>query len=226
MQKPKSKDKTKPTAEKQASNAAKPAEADASPPGSDSDTDATTRDTREPQAGERTTDHAAYLENRSRRCNLRVVGLPEGMEGQDILAYMETWIPGHLNLTTKAGKVKLDRAHRSLAPKPTGNQHSKPVILKFHNFNDKQRVMAAAKRQATDQSRPRDQLNVSFFNDFSARVVKQRKAFDEVKSRLRAKKVDYALLYPATLRINVDGMIKRFNSPEEASSFADSMADP
>lgn len=65
-------------------------------------------------------DHMDDLENRSRRCNLRLVRLPEGTEGKDLVT--ETWLPSSLNLKTKTGKNKLDHAHRSLAPRPGTNQ--------------------------------------------------------------------------------------------------------
>lgn len=32
------------------------------------------------------------LEGRSRRCNIRVLGLPEGIEGPDPVGYMEAWV--------------------------------------------------------------------------------------------------------------------------------------
>lgn len=82
-------------------------------------------------------DHMDDLENRSCRCNLCLVGLPEGTEGKDRVTFMETWLPSYLNLTTKSGRIKLDRAHRSLAPKPGINQRARPIIMKLHNFADK-----------------------------------------------------------------------------------------
>lgn len=168
-------------------------------------------------------DHMDDLENRSRRCNLRLVGLPEGTEGNDVVAFMETWLPSYLDLTTKNGKIKLDRAHRSLAPRPGASQRARPIIMKLHNFADKQRVMAAARRLATQPNQPTDRIKVSFFNDYSAAVAKKRKAFDEVKSCLRKKNVDYALLYPATLRLSANGKEKRFHTPEAAASYVDSL---
>ena len=168
-------------------------------------------------------DHMDDLENRSRRCNLRLVGLPEGTEGKDTVTFMESWLPSYLNLTTKNGKIKLDRAHRSLAPKPGTNQRARPIIMKLHNFADKQRVMAAARRLATQPNQPADRIRVSFFNDYSAAVAKKRKAFDEVKSSLRKKNVDYALLYPATLKLSVNGREKRFNTPEAAATYVESL---
>ncbi|GAA6233374.1 midkine b [Lates japonicus] len=168
-------------------------------------------------------DHIDDLENRSRRCNLSLVRLPEGTEGKDALTFMETWLPSYLNLTTKTGKIKLDRAHRSLAPRPGTNQRARPIIMKLHNFADKQRVMAAARRLATEPNQPADRIRVSLFNDYSAAVAKRRKAFDEVKSCLRRKNVDYALLYPATLRLSVNTKEKRFNTPEAAATYVESL---
>ncbi len=112
----------------------------------------------------------------------------------------------------------MDRAHRSLAPKPGLNQRPRSVILNSTTSRIKQRVMEAARRVGGDKS-PR----VLFFNGFSAALVKKRKAFDQVKARLKEKKIDYALLYPAILRVMVDGKPKKLSSPEEASAFVDTL---
>lgn len=170
------------------------------------------------------------LENRGRRCNARIIGLPEDTEGTNPLKFFEKWIPDYLNLDTKAGKVKLERAHRSLAPKPVLNRRPRPVIVRFHNFQDKQRVMAAAsKRFALNNSKQTsdaDTPRISFFNDYSAAVVQKRKAFNEVKIRLREMQMEYALLYPATLSVKVGQMRKKFTSPEEVAVFLDSRQVP
>ncbi|KAJ8358019.1 hypothetical protein AAFF_G00043480 [Aldrovandia affinis] len=44
------------------------------------------------------TDKCDDLENRSRRSNLRVVGLPEQAEGKDAESFLEKWIPEVLGL--------------------------------------------------------------------------------------------------------------------------------
>lgn len=63
-------------------------------------------------------ERADNLENRGRRKNIRIVGLPEEAEGEDPTQFFETWLPEILHIETKSGRVKLERAHRSLAPKP------------------------------------------------------------------------------------------------------------
>ena len=163
-----------------------------------------------------TADHIDDLENHSRRCNLHLVGLPKGTKGKDAVTFMGTWLPSYLNLTTKTGKIKLDHAHRSQAPMPGTNQCARPIIMKLHNFADKQLVMAATWCLATEPNQPADWIRVSFFNDYSAAVAKKRKAFEELKSCLRRKNMDYALLYPATLKLSVNGKEKRFNTPDIA----------
>ncbi|KAL3063675.1 hypothetical protein OYC64_000081 [Pagothenia borchgrevinki] len=64
---------------------------------------------------------------------------------------------------------------------------------------------------------------ISFFNDFSAAVVKKRKAFNEIKYQLRKKSIDYALIYPATLKVMIKGTERRFDTPEGAAAFAESL---
>lgn len=49
------------------------------------------------------------LENRSRRNNMRIVGIPEKEEGADSCAFMEKWFTENLNVQPP---VVLERAHR------------------------------------------------------------------------------------------------------------------
>ncbi|RXN04079.1 LINE-1 type transposase domain-containing 1 [Labeo rohita] len=167
------------------------------------------------------TEQVDDLENRGRRCNVRIIGLPEDTEGSNPVRFFEKWIPDYLQVDTKAGKLKLERAHRSLAPKPAQGGRPRPVIIRFHNFQDKQRVMTAATKlftlnsKQTSSSRDADAPKISFFNDYSAAVVQKRRAFNEVKTRLRELQMEYALLYPATLSVKVGRARKKFVSPEE-----------
>ena len=88
-------------------------------------------------------EHIDDLDNRGRRCNIRIVGLPEGSEGSDSVKFLKKWVPKYLQMDTKAGRLKLDQAHRSLALKPSAGQRPRPLIVKFHNFTDKQRSSSA-----------------------------------------------------------------------------------
>lgn len=158
------------------------------------------------------------LENHSRRCNVRILGITEREEGTNAVKYLERWIPEYLHLDTADGRIILDRAHRALGPMPPIGQRPRPLIVKFHYYSDKARVMEAARRH--DQNETPRQQRVLFFNDYSAEIVRKRKAYDGVKAQLREMKVEYALLYPDILRVNTDGGgYRRFSSPGEAKVY-------
>lgn len=52
------------------------------------------------------------LENRSRRSNLHILGIPEGKEGSDVCNFLEGWLPEMLGAETYPRSVQVERAHR------------------------------------------------------------------------------------------------------------------
>lgn len=61
---------------------------------------------------------AEDLENRSRRQNLRISGLPEGLEGHWPLQFISRLLQKVFENKVFPTPLELDRAHRTLAPKP------------------------------------------------------------------------------------------------------------
>ncbi|KAJ1197527.1 hypothetical protein NDU88_001384 [Pleurodeles waltl] len=55
--------------------------------------------------------HAEDVENRNRRNNLCIYGLPEGIEGSDPLSFSQLFLPKILDLTTSPA-LNIQRAHR------------------------------------------------------------------------------------------------------------------
>ncbi|KAK6326751.1 hypothetical protein J4Q44_G00023960 [Coregonus suidteri] len=83
------------------------------------------------------------LESRSRRCNLRVVGIPEKREGGDSVKFMSEFLAVVLGPAIVPAPPKLDRAHR-IGPSPVGgDDNSKPrvFIVRFHYYRDKERIL-------------------------------------------------------------------------------------
>lgn len=76
-------------------------------------------------------ERADDLENRGRRKNIRIVWLPEGAEGDDPTHFFVSWLPDLLNIETKSGRLKLERAHRSLAPDPLPPRDHDPCWWDF-----------------------------------------------------------------------------------------------
>lgn len=67
-------------------------------------------------------------ENRQRRKNLRVAGFPEGVEGNNAVAFLKKWLPTILGLPDKP---EIERAHRMLRRKPQEGGMPRAFVIKF-----------------------------------------------------------------------------------------------
>lgn len=154
------------------------------------------------------------LISRSKRQNLRVIGLPEDAEGTNPRQFMADLFKEVAGDVLDNTCPELDRAHRSLRPKP--RQGSRPVIVRFHRYIDKEKVLQWAKEHRDMTYRGH---RIKFYEDFSANVAKRRAAFNQVKSALFQKGIRFGMIYPARLRITFNGVNRVFDSPEQAELF-------
>ncbi|KAI4895176.1 hypothetical protein NFI96_005326 [Prochilodus magdalenae] len=89
------------------------------------------------------------LENRGRRKNIKIVGLPERAEGSVPLAkFVSEMLPKWLDLPPEFSP-EIERAHRSLAMSPPERGPPRRVLIRFIRYPDKETVLWAAlqKRQ-------------------------------------------------------------------------------
>ncbi|KAI2645493.1 LINE-1 retrotransposable element ORF1 protein [Labeo rohita] len=135
------------------------------------------------------------LENRNRRCSLRLVNLPEKAEGTDAANFLEKWLTNVFGASTFPSPVIIERAHRIGRLSTKSQQYLRVLIMKFLNFRDWQRVIQAAREMGIVKYQ---EHKVMFFPDFSV-VRKQRKQFNDVKKRLQVLNVPYRFVYPAKL---------------------------
>lgn len=166
------------------------------------------------------------LENRSRRNNLRMVGLSEDIPQRDLQHICEVDLPKSLGLSHAC---RVERVHR-LGPdrslrSPPGDKNKKPprqTIMKFLDYNDKVDILRAFRKHGSPLEIGGSRLLL--FEDFSAEVAKKRRSFSHVCSRLYACKIRFRLLYPATLIINSpEGPPRSFTAVEEAEKAAEEL---
>lgn len=166
------------------------------------------------------------LENRSRRSNLRLVGLPEKNEGKDMCAFLEKLLPEILGPENFPGPLVIERAHRiGRFPEDRPDSPPRAVIMKFLNYADKVHTMKAARAKGTVML---DKSKLMFFSDVSAELHKKRKRFDAVKKDLRDLNIPelrYGILHPATLCVTHKGKRHLFNSPPDAQRFLQDLKD-
>lgn len=156
------------------------------------------------------------LESRSRRQNLRIIRVPEGAEGASATRFMADFFTEVLGPENFTSPVIIDRAHRSLASKPKSGGRPRPILVRLHYFAEKERILGISKGKGRLFYRD---TPVHIFPDLPAEVGKLRAAFNPVKAKLRAAKVEYSLFFPAVLSVNFNGVRHKFNTPESAAEF-------
>lgn len=136
-------------------------------------------------------------ENQSRRQNIKITGLKAGFEGEDPVTLFEKWIPEVLDM--QQDRVKIERAHRT-GPALGGGEKSgsRAVLVRLHNYTDKQKILNAARNKGRLTV---DGQDVSFYQDFSAEVIKKRQESANAQRRLRELGIRYAFVYPAVIQI-------------------------
>ncbi|KAJ3594468.1 hypothetical protein NHX12_003775 [Muraenolepis orangiensis] len=162
------------------------------------------------------------LEGQQRRNNIRVLGVPEGVEGPHPTEYMADLLGDLLQLVDKP---VLDRAHRSSRAKPRAGEPPRPFVIRVHHFQTKELILRKS-RAAGDSLKFPGGNRISFFPDLAAAVAKKRAEFWKAKQMLRSVRgVKFGLLFPARLRVTLpDGKEHYFENPTEATVFAKRLA--
>uniref|UniRef100_H3A438 L1 transposable element RRM domain-containing protein n=1 Tax=Latimeria chalumnae TaxID=7897 RepID=H3A438_LATCH len=153
------------------------------------------------------------LENRTWRSNLRLIGLPEGIEGKDPILFLEKLLVKVLGETTFPGRVEVETAHHALRPRPKEGERPRIIIFKLLRFPDKMHTLCRARElgQLTYQNQ-----KMFFFPDVSAELQARRREFTEARRLCHSLRLPFSLLHPAKLRVSFKEGPKFFNDPEEA----------
>lgn len=156
------------------------------------------------------------LEGRSRRNNLRVLGIPEKIEGNDTCSFMEKWIAD----TLKIAPPVLERAHRITASQ-SSTRYPRTVIIKCLNYKDRENILKAARiqKEVTYQNN-----KIRFLPDLPAEVYKQQRMYDGVRKRLREHGLDkHRIIYPARLLMTVGDRTVVFNTPADVNKYIEKL---
>ena len=153
------------------------------------------------------------LKGRSRRSNIRVIGLPEGVEGSNMSKYLEIWLKTEVVAEGLTQFFALERAHRVPARQPLPGQPSRAVVAKLLHFRDRDVILQVARTHGPYMV---ENCKVSIFPDYTLSVQRQRTSFLAVKRELRESGIQYALMFPARLRIMVDGDSRFYTEPQAA----------
>lgn len=113
------------------------------------------------------------LEGRSRRNNVRLTGVPETTYIDNMEFYIETMFK-ELFGDSLSPMFLVERAHRSLGPRPPPGTQARPILAKILNYRDRDTILRLAREKGTLHY----QGNViSLYPDFTQAVQTARREF-------------------------------------------------
>lgn len=155
-------------------------------------------------------------EGRSRRENLRIYNVPEGAEGSSMVEFVEKLLRDALEIP-QTTELDIERAHRALAPRPSGDREDKPrsIIIRFLRYKIKEEVLRKAwgKKKVFLNGR-----QIYFDQDYPPTVLQKRKEYSEAKRVLKQSKIRFQTPYPAKLRVFYEDGTQLYQTVKEATT--------
>ncbi|KAJ1202366.1 hypothetical protein NDU88_006166 [Pleurodeles waltl] len=158
------------------------------------------------------------MEDRSRRDNIRVIGIPENEEGSDMQAFLTSTLPKMISLDFDP-PLEFQRAHR-IGPKRSDNSsRPRPIIACLLRHNQTRQILQVGRNHGPFRI---DQHEIRITADYSKETNERRKAFLALRPRLRKLEMKYGLFDPARMLVTKNGVSKDFYNPDELRLFLDS----
>ncbi|XP_070404858.1 uncharacterized protein [Nothobranchius furzeri] len=137
------------------------------------------------------------LDDQSRRNNIRILNLKEGIELNNALSYLRSnllvWFP-----ELAGSPPDVTRVRRVGQPGASGSPRT--LVVCFLRANDRDRILALARKSEVSVAGK----SVQFAADFSDETVRRRRRCFPVLSRARALGLQAFLLYPANIKVISD----------------------
>lgn len=154
------------------------------------------------------------LEARSRRQNIRIVGIKEKAEEGKPTDFVAKLLPELLGREHFNKPIKVDRAHRSF--KPAQEKKSRPIVARLHDYKVKELVMRLARQNSPLTY---DGATVFIFPDLTSATLQKRHQFDELREKCKKNNIRYGFRHPARFIVTVDNNTDTFDTPAEAERF-------
>ncbi|KAJ1180698.1 hypothetical protein NDU88_005915 [Pleurodeles waltl] len=158
------------------------------------------------------------MEDRSRRDNIRLHGIPENEEGVDVQSFLRSIFPKLTSLDFDP-LIEFQRAHRVGPKRPGNSSRPQPIIACLLRHNQTCQILQVARKHGPFQL---DQYDIRITADYSKETNDRRKAFLALRPRLRQLEIKYGLFDPARMWVTKNRVSKDFYNPEELQLFLDS----
>lgn len=158
-------------------------------------------------------------ENRSRRANIRIRGLPEATGPRDIIPTLEGIFKEILGLPATA-TIEIDRAHRALKPPSQDANNPRDIICKLHKYTLKDRIMQKMRGKPYFDF---DGAHLAFYQDISRRTLMQRRALRPLLTAIQDAGLVYRWGFPFSLQVTKDGRTITLRNKDDLPHFLTSL---
>lgn len=163
--------------------------------------------------------HLEDLDNRGRRHNLRVRGIPENIDNS-ILAQTTRSIFNDILGRPPDVAVEFERIHRALRPRGRESDPPRDVVCCLTNFRLKEDIL----RCARDRGEFRLQgSEIKIFQDLSPITLQKRRDLRPLLDLLRSRSITYKWKFPFCLSASHQGRTALLRSPDDIRSFCDTL---
>ncbi|KAJ8406092.1 hypothetical protein AAFF_G00309800 [Aldrovandia affinis] len=138
----------------------------------------------------------AVLEDCNHRSNIRVIGLSEGSEGSDAVAFftgLPVWFPSLVGKNCEIARP----CHIYGDKNDSGGHRPRTQIFSLLRYPDRQAILQAARKYPLIM----DGKEIPVFTDYSKHTAQHRKNFSQPIKHVRDNGVQAFLLYPVRLKL-------------------------
>lgn len=151
------------------------------------------------------------LENRSRRSNIRLRGIPESVKNDDLKGTVTGIFNQYLGKPNDE-VIIIDRVHRATFFKAGNNDKPRDVLCKIHYFSVKEQIMREAWSKGPIDFQG---TKIMLLQDLSRKTLDLRRVLKPVLEAARQQGAEYKWGYPLHLILRLNGRTFVLRSPRQ-----------
>ncbi|VEL16763.1 unnamed protein product [Protopolystoma xenopodis] len=155
------------------------------------------------------------FENRSRRVNLRVRGIPEIITQGELKQALWQIFNSILNRDT-ATEIKMDRFHRVAKTKNAPHGAPRDVLCALHNFTEKEEIISKA-REINNITY--EDSKILIFQDISWKTLSKRRNLKPLTDAIKEKGLQFKWGFPFHISVRKEGQWMVLKSPKDTEEF-------
>lgn len=162
------------------------------------------------------------LENRNRRRNIRIRGLPEATQQADLKMTVTAIFNACLERPTET-PIAIGRVHRTLGPRNTEEDRPRDVLCCLHNYSIKEDILQRAWHRGHIDF---DGAQISLLPDVSRRTLQMRRCMKPLLESFGEQGITYKWGHPFHLIARKGGRSYVLRHPREVPTFLNSLGLP